>query len=613
MKENLGIKILKDIDVNFVHKINDVSSTGVVNKVVKLDSAGDINVRLLKSTYANQATISGAIAFRTNNSTDNYTRYCSDVAAIRSFIGAAPTSHNHTALTSVTKITGAGASGSWGSIDIGGTKGSWAGINFSDYAYTWMLKSDGYSGLWKTGGSCIYAFDASGSLAVGTVPWGSVTGKPSTYYTHPSDANTRHVTDTEKSNWNGKAAASHTHSYIPLSGGTVTGALTVNSTINGTNVQVGGANVYHTGRKPSLTDLGAAAASHSHSNYITHDGTNTGWYRSTGAQGWFNSTYGGGINMTDTTWVKVYGNKSFLCDNLIKSVHLETTTINGYKISANYVGVNTIPVIGPNSVVEIGEFLDFHTTKESAGVDYSIRLSGDSGSLKQFSLSDSANWYGFYRNDNFRYGYIGKGSTANDSLYVVSEHSLILHSVTGNIESLSNIIPAADRAKWLGTAARRWKGVYCEGGTIGASDAIYKENMMRLNGDKIVLANDKIKTIKTRKKSNIKKATSTDYYNFFKDRFNPTYYNYKIDDEKRPNLLDKEEELRMLKNIGFLAQDYDIENDLVAKEFIFASENGGLSYNHMSYVTSGLIALQEAIKEIELLKEQNIMLMSKLN
>ena len=51
------------------------------------DGSNDLNCRLLRSTYANQNTISGAIAFRVNNSNDNYTRYCSDAAAIRNFIG----------------------------------------------------------------------------------------------------------------------------------------------------------------------------------------------------------------------------------------------------------------------------------------------------------------------------------------------------------------------------------------------------------------------------------------------------------------------------------------------------------------------------------------------
>lgn len=35
------------------------------------------------------------------------------------------------------------------------------------------------------------------------------------------------------------------------------------------------------------------------------------WFRSTGSTGWYSQTYGGGIYMTDTTWVRVYNNKQF--------------------------------------------------------------------------------------------------------------------------------------------------------------------------------------------------------------------------------------------------------------------------------------------------------------
>ena len=43
------------------------------------------------------------------------------------------------------------------------------------------------------------------------------------------DSTHRFVTDTEKSTWNGKAEKNHTHSYLPLSGGTITGSLKVNA------------------------------------------------------------------------------------------------------------------------------------------------------------------------------------------------------------------------------------------------------------------------------------------------------------------------------------------------------------------------------------------------
>ncbi len=35
-----------------------------------------------------------------------------------------------------------------------------------------------------------------------------------------------------------------------------------------------------------------------------------GWHRSYGATGWYNGTYGGGWYMSDSTWIRTYGNKS---------------------------------------------------------------------------------------------------------------------------------------------------------------------------------------------------------------------------------------------------------------------------------------------------------------
>ncbi len=43
-----------------------------------------------------------------------------------------------------------------------------------------------------------------------------------------------------------------------------------------------------------------------------------GWHRSYGNTGFFNGTYGGGIWMTDATYVRTYNGKSFYCDNVIK-------------------------------------------------------------------------------------------------------------------------------------------------------------------------------------------------------------------------------------------------------------------------------------------------------
>lgn len=39
------------------------------------------------------------------------------------------------------------------------------------------------------------------------------------------------------------------------------------------------------------------------------------WFRSTGTSGWYSETYGGGMHMTDATWVRVYNGKALLVDN----------------------------------------------------------------------------------------------------------------------------------------------------------------------------------------------------------------------------------------------------------------------------------------------------------
>ena len=41
--------------------------------------------------------------------------------------------------------------------------------------------------------------------------------------------------------------------------------------------------------------------------------TFSNWVRTSGNTGWYSETYGGGMHMTDTTWVRVYNGKNFYC------------------------------------------------------------------------------------------------------------------------------------------------------------------------------------------------------------------------------------------------------------------------------------------------------------
>lgn len=66
-------------------------------------------------------------------------------------------------------------------------------------------------------------------------------------------------------------------------------------------------------------DIKVSASSSSGTSPTFSTAYTSNWFRSTGSTGWYSQTYGGGINMVDSTWIKTYGGKSFYCDNQIYS------------------------------------------------------------------------------------------------------------------------------------------------------------------------------------------------------------------------------------------------------------------------------------------------------
>lgn len=599
-------------------------------------------------------------------------------------IGAALSSHNHTSLTSVTSIGGAGASSSWGSLDITGSKGSWQGIHFKDYGYIWMVRNDGYTGMWKNGGSAVFAFDQNGTLATGTVPWGKISSIPTSFtpsaHNHsvltgindtrtieysPTTANVDFKTTFQSNGTNGvsdggsfyslmhvprwtdssggygselaftdneniwyrrgtsnsvwgswrqiwhsgnfdpasKASTSHTHSYLPLSGGSISGDFYVNNSKQpALAVRLSTNEIY----SPKITVTGDYAAWLNQNGYtgvnITPDEISTPSLNSSGTISGnivHASSNGQGTNFKigDDCWlgdINEYATVKLHCTDGSGKGYLRFG--NGAKIGYN--GGAPLDLMGSLWVTEN----IFTQGGVSLAVSYSDRC-------------DDSPWYGIGRaaiglNTSERCvqvaGYYG--------VRMRSSHSFIdLNYNTYNSYVNGHWMPYNTRTYWVGANSpdRQWKGVCCEGGVVGASDIRFKENIERLDGT-IVTFNELTSEISEYSVSHFRnntRASSNDYYDFIKDRFKPTYYNYKLsttaNEETGEFDINPEDEYKMLKNIGFVAQDYDLITDKVAREFIFENDNGELSYNHMSYVTVGMIALQEATKKIETLENEN--------
>ena len=84
-----------------------VNDTGTANTIAaRTATDGDLKTRLFRSSYTNQNTISGAIAYRVSTN-DNYIRFCSNMGSVRTYLD-------------VPSTNGGDASGTW-SINVNGS------------------------------------------------------------------------------------------------------------------------------------------------------------------------------------------------------------------------------------------------------------------------------------------------------------------------------------------------------------------------------------------------------------------------------------------------------------------------------------------------------------
>jgi len=135
-----------------------------------------------------------------------------------------------------------------------------------------------------------------------------------------------------------------------------------------------------------------------------------GWHRSYGQTGHYNGTYGGGIWMKDTSWVRVYGSKNFLVENAL----LQVSDGNG----SVQINRGTHPAIEMRSNKNGSPYIDF---SNSSSGDYDARL--------QISGDNDLNVYGanFHVRNGWIYGQAGAGLRFYDNSYGGSGDAAYIH------------------------------------------------------------------------------------------------------------------------------------------------------------------------------------------
>lgn len=144
------------------------------------------------------------------------------------------------------------------------------------------------------------ASTASYASSAGSVAWGNVSGRPSSM--PASDVYAWAKASSKPSySWGeitGKPSSftpsSHTHNYLPLSGGTLTGKLTANSGIQCNAIDVG---TYNNNDKYTYTQSG----SNTYTNHINNNTIVRALFRCTDLEEILNSTKGAAIERTPTT------------------------------------------------------------------------------------------------------------------------------------------------------------------------------------------------------------------------------------------------------------------------------------------------------------------------
>ena len=165
-------------------------------------------------------------------------------------------------------------------------------------------------------------------------------------------------------------------------------------------------------RKSTLAHVASQGGYHvnSYSNNMTaNQALADDWFRSIGNTGWYSNTHGGGIYMTDSTWVRVYNGKQFLVDNKAKADNWQEVYTGlsgtGPTIDADTAGAFSLTMSGNTtftfSGVDSGTSVGFvlQLTGNGSTVTWPSSVDWAGGTAPDAPASGASNLYAFYTRD----------------------------------------------------------------------------------------------------------------------------------------------------------------------------------------------------------------------
>lgn len=195
------------------------------------------------------------------------------------------------------------------------------------------------------------------------------------------------------------------------------------------------------------------------------------WFRSNGASGWYNESYGGGIWMSDSTYVRVYNSKAFKVDSTAAD---SITTAGGVTAANLYGNINASYLTGTVANDRLPQRLcnytsqysvDPNTFKESGFAYTTTNLPANVNDANILSVSHTSGGWGHQL--AFKFGGSGIGGSGYDGKDI---YTRTYNNSTGTWTSWYGLLSTGNYSNVLDSRYRPMGGYWTGNGVPGTRE-----------------------------------------------------------------------------------------------------------------------------------------------